>query len=156
MLRDLWALKQFTVVLVTHDLGEAAFFELGICALIDALERLDMADELRDFLPAAEARLDAVVRIGPTIARARAWLAHRGGDDAAARLHLKAALERFVQLGIPFEIGRSAERLARLTPKPEQTELLRRALDTYESVGAQPYAQRVRESLELSREPLAG
>ena len=137
-------------------MGEAAFFELGICALIDALERLDMADELRDFLPAAETRLDAVVRIGPTIARARAWLAHRQGDEAAARRHLNAALGRFVELGIPFEIGRSAERLARLSPNPERAELLRRALDTYESVGAQPYAQRVRDTLELRREPLAG
>ena len=137
-------------------MGDAAFFELGISPLIDALERLEMADELRDFLPAAESKADAVVRVGPTIARARGWLAERQGDDGAARRQLTAALERFVELGIPFEVGRTAERLARLSPNPERLELLRRALDAFESVGAQPYAQRVREALERSHEPLAG
>jgi len=137
-------------------MGDAAFFELGISPLIDALERLEMADELRDFLPAAESKADAVVRVGPTIARAKAWLAQRNGDDEEARRQLNAALEHFAELGIPFEIARTAERLARLSPNPERAELLARALDAYESVGAQPYAQRVRESLELSREPLAG
>ena len=87
------------------------------------------------------------VVISPTIDRARGVLAAAKSDRRAAEPPLRAALERFTEIDVPFEIAQTQERLAAQVEEPERAELLSAALAGYEALGARPFADRVRASL---------
>jgi class 3 adenylate cyclase/tetratricopeptide (TPR) repeat protein len=131
--------------------SQAGFFALGVAPLIEAMSRLEMLDELADFLPLARSQADAVALVQPTIDRAEGLIALTRGAGSDAQRSLRAALARFEELGTPFEVAQTQELLARATDGAESQTLLRAALSGYESLDARPYAQGVRRRLEADK-----
>ena len=130
------------------DNTDAGFLDLGAVPLIEALIRLEMADELTRFLPLAQGEAAVFALISPAIDRAAGYLAtSRGQRDEAAR-RLRAALASFELLGVPFEIAWTEELLAKVVDAEEGEGLLRRALDAYVPLDAKPYVERVRHALD--------
>jgi hypothetical protein len=71
-------------------------------------------------------------------------LAVRRGERESATDMVRTALARFTELSAAFQVARTSELLAELVDEPERTRLLRAALDAYEDLGANPFADRIR------------
>jgi hypothetical protein len=69
---------------------------------------------------------------------------------------LRSALVRLKQLGVPWEMARTAEMLASVAGDDERANLLREALAGYERVGATPAAERVRDLITNNHDQRAG
>ena len=137
------------------DNTDAGFLDLGAVPLIEALVRLEMADELTRFLPIAQGEAAVFALISPAIDRAAGYLATtRGERDEAAR-RLRTALADFEQLGVPFEIAWTQELLAGVVGEPERSQLLGSAAATYDTLGAAPSAARSREARAAGAERIA-
>ncbi|MEX2547726.1 MAG: adenylate/guanylate cyclase domain-containing protein [Chloroflexota bacterium] len=120
----------------------------GIEYYLETLADLNRFDALERMLPQVRRMAGPVVMLGPITDRAEATVALRRGDrDEACRL-LEVALARFEELSVPFEVARTRELLAGLVDEQRSSELLRGALQTYDRLGAKPFADRVRTTLE--------
>jgi tetratricopeptide (TPR) repeat protein len=142
------ALELTKRALESTDVG---FVELGVVPLIEALTRQRLFDALDRFLPVARQQAPAVRAIGPAIERAEGVLALERGDRQSAEASLRRALQQFEELAMPFEVAQTQELTARVAGEVERLILLRESLARYESLGARPYAERVREQLAADR-----
>jgi tetratricopeptide (TPR) repeat protein len=122
----------------------SGFIGTGIAPLLDTLVALERYDDLEQFLPFAEGQAFANELAAPSIARAKAVLALRRGERESATDMVRTALARFTELSAAFQVARTSELLAELVDEPERTRLLRAALDAYEDLGANPFADRIR------------
>jgi DNA-binding CsgD family transcriptional regulator len=91
--------------------------------------------------------------------RARAVVAHGravASEKEAAEAYYREALEHQADAGRPFETARThlayGEFLRRARRRVDAREQLRAALETFEDVGAQPWAERARQELRASGE----
>ena len=123
--------------------AQSGFLELGVVPMLEALVRLEMFEELAEFIPTARAQREAVVTIEPAVDRAVGLLALHGGDGTGAEELLRRALMRFEALEAPYEIARSQEALANVVSGAERDELLSSALSGYLALEAAPDAERV-------------
>jgi class 3 adenylate cyclase/tetratricopeptide (TPR) repeat protein len=137
------------------DNTEAGFLDWGAVPLMEALVRLEMADELAQFLPIAQGEARVYVLIGPAIDRAAGLIALGRGERDEATSRLRAALASFEQLGAPFEVAWTQELLGGVVGEPERSELLASAAATFDSLGAVPFAVRSREALRTGAERTA-
>jgi hypothetical protein len=137
------------------DNTEAGFLDWGAVPLMEALVRLEMADELARFLPIAQGEARVYVLIGPAIDRAAGLIALGHGERDEATSRLRAALASFEQLGAPFEVAWTQELLGGVVREPERSELLTSAAATFDSLGAVPFAVRSREALRTGAERTA-
>jgi class 3 adenylate cyclase/tetratricopeptide (TPR) repeat protein len=122
---------------------QSGFLTTGCAPMLDVLGELGRFEELAEFI-----RVAAVERIGnaaiePSIERAEARLAMARGDRAAARDRLSSALAGFEELSVAYECARTLELLAEVGEPLEAHDLLARAHDLYQSLGATPDADRV-------------
>ena len=112
--------------------------------MVDALVGLHDAEALRAFLPQAERIRQAVAVLGPAIDRATGLLHLWEGDKTGARPSLQRALAEYERLGNPFESARTREYLAEALPAEQRGPILEAALHQYETLGATPFAARLR------------
>jgi class 3 adenylate cyclase/tetratricopeptide (TPR) repeat protein len=119
----------------------------GFEAFIEALIRLGRMDEVARFVAAGRRLAEASVLLGPIADRAEAEIAIADNRPADARPLLERALARFEELSVPFEAARTRELLAGVADAAEIGDILRPALETYERLGAEPFAERVRATL---------
>src|SRR6266542_6497357 len=133
---------------------EPAYFRVvpdEVEALV-ALGRLDEAEALLVPFEEAGRNLDRAWAIA-TGARCRALVLAARGDLAGASAAADEAIREHDRLPLPFELGRTllvkgaVERRAKR--KREARETLRRALDTFEKLGAPLWAEKA--SAELAR-----
>jgi class 3 adenylate cyclase/tetratricopeptide (TPR) repeat protein len=119
----------------------------AVLAGIEALVALRDWQRLPSHLEQARSIAAGSAPVGPTSDRAEGLMrANAGQPDAASGL-LRRALEGFERLGIPFELARTREALAGVSPPAEARSLLLQAIEVYESMGARPHAERVRAAL---------
>ena len=123
----------------------------GLEPLIETLAELGRHTELRSLSARARSLAGTTVILEPLADRADAVIAAQEGRVEDARELLERAINRFAQLAVPFELARTREQLAPLVEEPRAAELLRAALETYESLRAKPFADRVRAKLEGGR-----
>jgi DNA-binding SARP family transcriptional activator len=115
-------------------------------ALLEGLVALEDWAALAAFLPIARANSRGNALLGPFSDRAEGLLmAHRRRVREASRL-LGRALQRFIEMSVPFEVARTRELLATVEPA-QAAELLSAALETYERLGARPGEKAVRARL---------
>jgi tetratricopeptide (TPR) repeat protein len=137
------------------DRTGSGFLATGAAPMIDALIELNRLDELATFLPIAREETRTNELVQPSADRAQAMLIAGAADVSAdqrieAESLLRSSLDRFRELGVPFEMARSAEMLAKFVDNPERERLLRLALDSYEDLRAAPHAMRIRAALASS------
>jgi tetratricopeptide (TPR) repeat protein len=120
----------------------------GFEAFIEALIRTGRTDDVAGFLAAGRRMAEASVLLEPIADRAEAEIAINDGRPADARPLLEKALARFEGLSVPFEAARTRELLASVAEPSERAAILRPALESYERLGAKPFAQQVRSALE--------
>ena len=116
----------------------------GLEAFLEALTQLGRWSEVEELLPAARTMSVALPVLAPTADRAEGMLLIERGQPAEARPLVEAALARFEELAIPFEVARTRELLATVAEASEREAILQPALETYERLGAKPFADRVR------------
>ena len=116
-----------------------------LAAMLDALVALHDWDGLRDFLPEARQRADELAIVGPSADRAEGLAEAASGHVDRAQELLTRAIEAFDRVS-PFEAARTRDALAALEPQARET-LLVAALETFERLGAEPDAARVREAV---------
>jgi tetratricopeptide (TPR) repeat protein len=128
---------------------DRAYYPDGLEPFMEALVELGEDDRARQFVDEAR-RLSATTRmLGPIASRTEALLLlKQPGHRDRARELLEQALDWFEELAVPFEAARTREALADLVDEPRRTQLLAAALETYEQLGARPFAERVRTSLD--------
>ena len=145
------------VALARHALNntEAGFLDWGAVPLMEALVRLEMTDELVQFLPIAQGEARVCVLIGPAIDRAAGLIALDRGERDEATSRLRSALASFEHLGVPFEVAWTQELLGGVVGEPERSELLASAAAAFDSLGAVPFAVRSREALRTGAERTA-
>ena len=123
----------------------SGFLATGSSPMLDALIELERHEELAAFLPLAREQVRTNELVRPVVARAEAMLILRSSDTdgrvADAERLLRSALEGFRELSAQFEVARTSELLGTLVASPEREELLRVSLDTFEDLGAVPYAR---------------
>jgi tetratricopeptide (TPR) repeat protein len=119
----------------------------AVLAGIEALIALKDWRRLDSFLTKARPFGAGSAPVGPTIDRAKGLMNGAAGQVEAAAALLRQALSGFERLGITFEIARTKEALADVSSPREAEALLTDALDTYESLGARPHADRARGKL---------
>jgi DNA-binding CsgD family transcriptional regulator/tetratricopeptide (TPR) repeat protein len=136
-----------------------AMFLADAIEALAALGQLDRAGRLTGMLEQAAKRL----RRGWALAqaeRSHALLLAAHGDLAAAAQAAGAAVRRAEQLELRLELARTllvaGEIERRSKRKRSASELLGRALDIFETAGAQLWAQRTRAELERAAARLAG
>ncbi|TMG24089.1 MAG: zinc-ribbon domain-containing protein [Chloroflexi bacterium] len=116
-----------------------------LAAMLDALVALHDWDGLRDFLPEARQRAGELAIAGPSADRAEGLAEAASGHVDRAQELLARAIEAFDRVS-PFEAARTRDALAALEPQGRET-LLVAALETFERLGAEPDAARVREAV---------
>jgi DNA-binding CsgD family transcriptional regulator len=122
--------------------------------LIEAYIRLDRRDEARASLERLEqeAEHSQLTWARAAAARCRGLLAEEGAYEE----EFQAALALHDATPTPFERARTelcfGERLRRTGQRVEARTWLRKALDTFESLGAEPWAERARSELRASGE----
>ena len=121
---------------------EEAPFELLL--MLEALIALSDVDGLRNFLPAARAMRDAMRLLPPAIDRAEGMLHLWEGEPDLARQGLARALQGYQRIGNVFEAARTQELLSQVLSSEAKSRALSDALRSYESVGAEPFAARLR------------
>jgi len=123
-----------------RDFSEEPPVEL--VAELDALVALGDWTALETFLESARPRRSQLAIAGPAMDRAEGLLAWSNGDGATARELLRRAVAGFDPL-FAFAAARAREDLASIDPE-NRASLLKAASETYERLGAQPSAARVR------------
>jgi tetratricopeptide (TPR) repeat protein len=129
------------------DAGEAWRAPDAVLAQMEALVAMSDWQGLQEFLSQARVSGSGSPLLGPTCDRAEGQMAAARGKPEEAEAQLRRALEGFERLKVPFEIARTQEALASVSPPAEAGPLLRRALETYERLEAKPHAERVRNRL---------
>lgn len=119
----------------------------GVEQLLDTVTELDRAEDFPAILEAGRRLSGVNVILAPLTDRAEATIAKKQGDVAQATTLLENAARRFEELAVPFETARTQQMLADLVDEPRRSELLDAALETYQRLGARPFADRVRTSL---------
>jgi hypothetical protein len=119
-------------------------FPDGIDFYVDTLLEVGRFDEVARILPAVRRMAENTVLLGPLADRAEAAISIHSGTSDGVHDQLSAAVARFDELGVPYEAARTREMLATVAQGDERGNLLREALNGYESVGATPAAERVR------------
>jgi len=115
-----------------------------LLSLLEALVALEEWPALGEALADVRARAAASVRFGPAADRAEGVRLLASGDRVEAERLLRAALEAYERIGMPFEAARTLEHLAEASEGDDATAFLRGALERYERLGAAPHAARVR------------
>ena len=133
----------------------AGFFELGVVPLLEAMTRLEMYSEIASLVERARDQQGAVVTIAPALDRAEGAVALARGDAPAAGPKLRAALARFEELGLPYEVAQTQVLLAKVADGAERDELLAKAAATYDALGAARLAAESRKLAQPSEERLA-
>jgi class 3 adenylate cyclase len=90
----------------------------------------------------ARSDADVIPLVGATCDRAEGALELATGDRDRATGLLRAAVDRFQGMNVPFEVARTKELLAEAQIE-DGDELLEQALATYDTLGARPHAERV-------------
>jgi DNA-binding NarL/FixJ family response regulator len=127
----------------------ASYLPEAIEAMV-GLGRLDDAEPLIDTLERNGRRLDRAWMLA-TALRCRAMLLAARGDLAAATSTAELAMTEHRRLAMPFESARTELLLAQLQRRQRQREAaattLRDALETFEDLGAQLWAERAKTEL---------
>jgi class 3 adenylate cyclase/tetratricopeptide (TPR) repeat protein len=135
-----------------REVAESGLGELGTwgaessLALVESLVALEDWDAVRSALAVSRARIDALPLLGPVTDRAEGALEVATGDRERGIALLRAAIEGFERMKVPFEVARTRELLAGAGTDDAAT-LLRQALETYEALRARPHAERARKAL---------
>jgi tetratricopeptide (TPR) repeat protein len=120
---------------------------------LEALAAVGDWKRLREFLPTARGLVDGDPLLGPMSDRAEARaLAAEGRRDEAAAM-LREAVDGFERFRFPFELARTQELLAEAVEPDEADGLRASALATFESLGAEPHATRVRAAIRGAARP---
>jgi DNA-binding CsgD family transcriptional regulator len=141
------AFEQADRVGLARNVSEAVVQRAG--DLVDAYVRAGRREDAEARLTRleAEARRTGAAWAGAVSARCRGLLA----EDADVRAGFDAALARHADLPMPFEAARTqlalGERLRRAKQRAEAREPLNAALETFERLGARPWAERAHAEL---------
>jgi DNA-binding CsgD family transcriptional regulator len=134
-------------------MGEPAYARQVVCRdaeALTALGRLDEADALLGPFEQCASSLGRDIAVADA-ERCRALLQGARGDLAAAMVTVDRSLARWEQLGRPFEVARtllvSGEIRRRAKQKLAARDVLVRALETFERLGAAAWAERARAEL---------
>jgi DNA-binding CsgD family transcriptional regulator len=137
-----------------EQMNQPALMRLAAYDRLDAASRAGRPDAAASWLDA----LDLFARDVAT-ARARAVVAYGhalAADGADAEAHFRTALEHQADAARPFEAARThlayGEFLRRARRRVDARVHLRDALNTFEDVGALPWAERARQELRASGE----
>ena len=145
------ALEPVERIVVEGGLGEPWFLQWAP-DLIEACSQAGRAERAAEILDTFERQARATSRVSALAAAARC----RGilAPDDAYEEHFEAALELHDRVPTPFERGRSelayGARLRRTQSRTKARERLRAALQTFERLGAEPWAERARSELRAS------
>jgi class 3 adenylate cyclase/tetratricopeptide (TPR) repeat protein len=118
----------------------------ALWVIVDALAAVEDWDGLRRYLPQARERAPAIALLGPASDLAEGLMHAAEGQTEAARSLVRAALERYQVIKVPFLEAQAREALASMVSGNERRSLLEAALSLYERLGAKPHADRVREA----------
>jgi hypothetical protein len=116
-------------------------------ALLEALLALGDLAAVAEFLPTARANLAGNAMLAPACDRGEGLLHTGSGRRREATRALRAAVDGFERLGVPFEAARTREHLATVVPAAEARSLLEAAGATYQRLGATPGHQAVKDRL---------
>jgi class 3 adenylate cyclase/tetratricopeptide (TPR) repeat protein len=116
----------------------------AIVAGVEALVELSDWKGLVEFLSQTRSLGAVSATLEPTRDRAEGLMKAAAGETEQADRTLRRALEGFERLKVPFEIARTQEALASVSPPADAARLLHRALETYERLEARPHAERAR------------
>jgi class 3 adenylate cyclase len=111
-------------------------------AALHGLEATGAWDELRDLLPSLTQLRGGFPRLDALAERAHGLALLAAGDAEAGIARLRASLERYKQLHMPFEAARTREALAEAVAE-DARRLLEEAGEVYLALGAAPHHERV-------------
>jgi hypothetical protein len=115
--------------------------------LLEALLALGDLSAVAELLPTARANLAGNALLAPACDRGEGLLHAGAGRRREAARALRAAVDGFERLGVPFEAARTREQLAAVVPAAEARSLLEAAGSTYERLGAAPGHRAIRDRL---------
>jgi hypothetical protein len=116
-------------------------------ALLEALLALGDLAAVAEFLPTARANLAGNALLAPACDRGEGLLHTSAGRRREAARALRAAVDGFERLGVPFEAARTREHLATVVPASQARPLLEAAGSTYQRLGATPGHQAIKDRL---------